>query len=93
MRLVGLDMQTGEEKLSVPAGDLAYVTMAADAKALTGSSYNFLDDLLTINNPINGSTHRICTRFANDDGSKVAYEPVSGGAILSAKGGLPITCP
>ena len=51
--------------------------------------------ILTIVNDIDNSVHRMCTRFAVDDGSKVTLKQIAGGSgmKLIAKNGVPMTCP
>lgn len=51
----------------------------------------------SIQNGNDGSTHRICTRFARDLGSTLRFRELSGGYSLGrklvAKGGVPTNCP
>jgi len=49
---------------------------------------------LTFYNRIDGSLHRVCSRFATDAGSTIVYKTTgSGGAKLIAKNGVPAPCP
>ena len=50
--------------------------------------------ILTMTNGNDGSTHRMCTRFATADGSTVTYREVAGGAgrKLVARRGVPAPC-
>jgi len=50
--------------------------------------------MLTIYNRIDGSLHRMCTRFATADGSKVKVKEIAGGTgrKLIAKKGAPVPC-
>ena len=51
--------------------------------------------VLTITNGNDSSTHRMCTRFAVDDGSKVIYKEIAQGTgrKIAAALGVPSTCP
>jgi hypothetical protein len=51
--------------------------------------------VLTINNGNDSSTHRMCTKFAADSGSTVAYKVIAGGTgrKIVAKNGVPTACP
>jgi hypothetical protein len=51
--------------------------------------------ILTVTNGADASVHRMCTRFATDDGSTVAYKVIAAGTgrKLVAKGGVPTACP
>jgi hypothetical protein len=51
--------------------------------------------ILTITNGNDASVHRMCTRFATQDGSSVAYREIAAGAgrKLVARRGVAATCP
>ena len=51
--------------------------------------------VLSINNGIDFSMHRMCTRFSVGDGSTLVYKSIAGGTgyKLVGKGGVPATCP
>jgi len=48
--------------------------------------------VLTIHNAIDGSTHRMCTRFSTVDGSKVTLKTTRKGHRLVARRGVPAPC-
>jgi len=48
--------------------------------------------ILTIHNAIDGSTHRMCTRFSTVDGSKVSLKMTRKGHRLVARRGVPAPC-
>jgi hypothetical protein len=59
------------------------------------SDANGITTVLTIDNQVDSSQHRMCTRFSVADGSVVVFKEIAGGTgrKLVAKNGVPVTCP
>jgi len=67
--------------------------LVADLGAGAPSADGGITVVFTLQNPVDGSTHRMCTRFAQDAGSVVEFSESRRGRRLVARRGVPAPCP